>query len=283
VTKRYSHGLDVQGAFTWQKELTLGANSDTNYLTPNAALVNDVFNYRQNKQISGFSRPFMLVISTQYTTPKINWDGTGFKVLSWVARDWVIGVVLRYQSGSVLRSAASNNALLAQLSRGATNNPAVWGGGTTFQNRTGEPLFLVDPNCHCFDPNTTLALNPKAWTDAPPGTFGTAAPFYNDYRWQRQPAESISLGRSFRLKERSVVTIRAEFYNMFNRLFRSAPCGLSAAGAASATTCNPQAATTRNTQTGNLTGGYGYMNMVPGTIGFAPQPRTGQIVARFQF
>ena len=37
VTKRYSHGLDVQGAFTWQKELTLGVNSDTSYLTPAGA------------------------------------------------------------------------------------------------------------------------------------------------------------------------------------------------------------------------------------------------------
>ena len=38
VTKRYSHGLDIQYAFTWQKELANGANSDTSYLTPNPAL-----------------------------------------------------------------------------------------------------------------------------------------------------------------------------------------------------------------------------------------------------
>jgi hypothetical protein len=284
VTKRYSHGLDLQAAFTWQKELTLGANSDTNYLTPNAALINDVFNYRQNKQISGYSRPFLLVISATYITPKINGDGTALKALSWIARDWTLGTVLRYQSGAVLRSAASNNALLAQLDRGATNNPAVWGGGTTFQNRVaGQPLFLVDPNCHCFDPNTTLALNPKAWSDAPLGQFGTAAPYYNDYRWQRQPAESLAFGRTFRLKERTSLNIRAEFQNLFNRVFLSAPCGLNPAGAASTTSCNPEAATTKSTLTGNYTGGYGYMNMVPGTPGFAPQPRSGQIIARVQF
>ncbi|PWT98926.1 MAG: hypothetical protein C5B51_28390 [Terriglobia bacterium] len=284
LTKRYSHGLDTQVAFTWQKELTLGANSDTNYLTPNAGLINDVFNYQQNKQISGFSRPFLLVISANYTTPRLNGQGAALKALSWIARDWTLGTVLRYQSGAVLRSAASNNALLAQLDRGATNNPAVWGGGTTFQNRVeGQPLFLVDPNCHCFDPNTTLALNPKAWVDAAPGQFGTAAPYYSNYRWQRQPAESLAFGRTFRFKERASVNIRAEFQNIFNRLFLSAPCGLATAGAAAASTCNPQAATTRNQLTGNLTGGYGYMNMVPGTVGFAPQPRSGQLVARFVF
>src|SRR5206468_11932310 len=60
------------------------------------------------------------------------------------------------------------------------------------------------PNCHCFDPNTTLVLNPAAWTDAAPGQFGTAAAYYNDYRWQRQPAESLSFGRTFREKRRKL-------------------------------------------------------------------------------
>jgi hypothetical protein len=273
VTKRYSHGLDVQGAFTWQKELTNGANSDTSYLTPNPPLINDVFNYAQNKQVSGFSRPILAVISLNYTTPKFRADGNALKALSWAARDWVIGSVLRYQSGAVIRSAASNNSLLSQLDRGVSNNPALWGGGATFQNRVaGQPLLLVDPNCHCFDPNTTLVLNPKAWSDAPAGQFGTAAPYYNDFRWQRQPAESISLGRTFRFKEKASFNIRAEFYNMFNRVFLTPP---------SAT--NPQAITTRNTTTGVLTGGYGYVNMVPGTMGFAPQPRSGQLVGRFMF
>jgi hypothetical protein len=279
LTKRYSHGLDLQGAFTWQKELTLGVNSDTSYLTPQAPVINDVFNRQQNKQISGFSRPMALVLSFNYTTPKMNLDG-GMKVLSWVARDWVLGGVLRYQSGGVIRSAASNNALLSQLQRGVANNPATWGGGSTMQNRVaGQPLLLVDPNCHCFDPNTTLVLNPAAWTDAAPGTFGTAAGYYNDYRWQRQPAESLSFGRTFQLHKgegfKGQINVRAEFQNIFNRMFLAAPCG-------SAATCNPQGFSTKNAA-GSLTSGYGYVNVVPGTPTFAAQPRSGQIVARFTF
>jgi hypothetical protein len=70
-----------------------------------------------------------------------------------------------------------------------------------------------------------MALNPKAWTDAPAGTFGVSAPFYNSYRWQRQPGESLSLGRNFRMgKEgRYTLSVRAEFQNIFNRLFLSMP------------------------------------------------------------
>jgi Carboxypeptidase regulatory-like domain/TonB dependent receptor len=276
VTKRYSHGLDIQTAFTWQKELTLGANSDTSYLTPNPPLINDVFNYKQNKQISGFSRPLVLVISFNYTTPKMNLDGKGMKALSWAARDWVLGGVLRYQSGALIRSAGSNNGLLSQLGRGATNNPALWGGGATFQNRVpGQNVLQFDPNCKCFDPTTQTVLNPAAWTDAAPGTFGTAAPYYNDVRWQRQPAESLAIGRTFRFgggEGKASLNIRAEFQNVFNRLFLNSTNLLLSA-------TNPQAPTTRS-NTGAVTSGYGYVNTVNGggTI-----PRTGQLVARFTF
>jgi hypothetical protein len=267
----------VQGAFTWQKELALGVNSDTSYLTPSGGTgtvgnsgtpINDVYNYSQNKYLSGFSRPLLLVISANYTTPKLRFDSGALKAVSWVARDWVFGTVLRYQSGQLISTARSNNQLLAQLDRGATNNPAVWGGGSTFQNPTGQPYLAVDPNCHCFDPTTTLALNPAAFSDAAAGQFGTAAAYYSNYRWQRQPAENISLGRTFRFKERATFNIRAEFFNMFNRVFLSGP-----------SSTNPQATTTKN-NLGLLTGGYGYINTVNG---FGTTPRSGQLVARFQF
>jgi hypothetical protein len=42
LPKRYSHGLDVQAAFTWQKELNNGVTSDTSYFTPGTVLINDV-------------------------------------------------------------------------------------------------------------------------------------------------------------------------------------------------------------------------------------------------
>jgi hypothetical protein len=46
LTKRYSHGLTVQAAYTWAKQLTNAANSDTSYLTPEDPLINDVFNQK---------------------------------------------------------------------------------------------------------------------------------------------------------------------------------------------------------------------------------------------
>jgi hypothetical protein len=179
--------------------------------------------------------------------------------------------------------------LLTQLARDRNNNPALWGGGTTFWNRvSGQPLLLVDPNCKCFDSTTQLVLNPAAWTDAPAGTFGTAAPYYNNFRWQRQPAESLSLGRTFGLDKESrfKFDVRVEFFNVFNRLFLANPAGVgNTTGSCANGTCsqpagpNPAAPTVRNAQ-GALTSGYGFVNTFNGN---GSSPRTGQIVARFSF
>src|SRR5579883_2316280 len=282
VTKRLSRGLVVDSAFTWQKELNLGVGADTTYLTPAPNLINDVYNRQINKQISGFSRPFVLVTSFRYTTPRLR----GNKALSWAARDWNIAGVLRYQSGEVLRVPASNNNLLNQLARGPSNNPAIWGGGTTFWNRTGQPLFLHDPNCHCFDPTQDLVLNKDAWVDAPAGQFGTSAPYYNNFRWQRQPAESLSLGRTFGMgaEGRFKLDVRAEFFNVFNRLYLSSPSGVGQTTQPAGP--NPAAPIVKTG--GILTSGYGVVNTsnitLPGQIpGNGSQPRTGQIVARFSF
>jgi hypothetical protein len=290
VTKRYSHGLDIQGAFSWQKEESLGVNSDTSYFTPGTLTINDVFNRQQNKAISQLSRPLQLILSFNYTTPKFTASSGGGKALSWAVRDWVFGGVLRYQSGQIIQSPQSTNNFFAELAR--TDNPAIFGGANTMENRNpGVPLFNVDPNCHCFDPRRTLVLNPAAWTNAAPGTFGTAAPDYNNFRWQRQPAESLSLGRQFPLakENRVVLQIRAEFYNVFNRVALTPPSiggfppftvNSTTPGACSGAPCNGP-----SLPTGIYTAGFGYVNMVPGAgnMFYAERPRSGQLIARFTF
>jgi hypothetical protein len=272
LTKRFSHGLSLQSAYTWEKELTNGTNSNTAYLTPSPPLINDVFNKALDKQISGFSLPQELVISFSYATPKLRSDTTGLKALSWLTRDWTVSGVLRYQSGQILQSPDSANGLLANLQRGPTNNPAVWGGGYTFLDRVnGQPLFLVNPNSK-FDPTTQLVLNPKAWVEPPYGTFGTSAPYYNDFRWQRQPGESMALARSFRIKERVSLQIRGEFQNIFNRLFYSTP-----SDGGGVTISTPIG---HNNPGGTLSSGFGYVSWLQGA---GSQPRSGQLIARFQF
>jgi hypothetical protein len=88
ATKRYSFGLDFQVAYTFQKELSLGANSDTSYFTAGQNRINDVYNRNSNKQWSGLSQPHQFVFSYNYTVPAIAAEGAAMKVVSQVLRAW---------------------------------------------------------------------------------------------------------------------------------------------------------------------------------------------------
>jgi hypothetical protein len=258
LTKRYSHGLDLNANFTWSKQFVNGVESEGVF---GSAPVNDVFNRNQNWFLSSNNQPFLLVVSANYTTPKLRGDGMAMKVLSQMTRDWTTATVLRYGSGTPITSPTSNNSQLPQL---------LGSGRNTFYNRVpGQPLYAQDINCKCFDPSQTLALNPGAWSDAGAGNWGTAAARYSDYSSARRPTENISLGRIFRLTEsgRAQLQIRAEFTNMFNRWTWPNPTG------------TPGTPVTRNSL-GQITGGYGFINLVGGA---GATPRAGQLVARFSF
>jgi len=297
ATKRFSHGLSAQVAYAWQKELTNGTNSNTSYVTPSAPLINDVFNKGLNKQISGFSQPQTLTISFNYKTPNIRnlpgftTDSAGSKTIAWVLRDWTLGGVLSYRSGQILPTPPSTNNLLFNLQRDPRNNPALWGGGYTFVNRVpGQPLFLVDPNSK-FDPTKTLVLNPAAWVEPAYGTFGASTPYFNDFRWQRQPTENLAFGRVFAFGKEDrkfQLSLRAEFTNIFNRTYYSLPAvGAAGLGPATSLLTPTGRGNTLSGTSGLLSSGFGYVNWVNGgttnNLGTGLQQRSGQIVARFTF
>jgi hypothetical protein len=251
ATQRTSHGVDFSFTFTYSKELdTL---SSGNF---------DWENRSQFKSLSANSRPLITGLAINYLTPRLEIN----KALSWALRDWQFGSFLQYASALPFAPPA------------ATTTPALGNVlfKSTFQNRVaGEPLFNVDLNCHCYDPNTTFTLNPKAWANPAPGQFGGGT-YYNDFRRQRHPYENISVGRVFRLKEKVALNVRAEFTNMFNRAYYN-----------DHTAANPAAVQTRLTGTSQTTAGYGFINnavLNQGTFAVAGgQPRQGQIVGRLTF
>ncbi|HEY3825729.1 MAG TPA: TonB-dependent receptor [Bryobacteraceae bacterium] len=259
VIKRLSHGFEASYSLAWQKSLTNGAESEGT----GGGVVNDVFNRQNSKYISQFDQPLASYITLDYTTPNVSFSGgrTG-KALSWVSRDWTIGSLLQYRSGLPIQSPTATSML-------ATAGPYFQG---TFMDRVpGVPLFTQDLNCHCFNPNTTFVLNPAAWMNPPAGQFGTAAAYYNDYRYQRRPTENINFGRTFRMREKMTLNVRAEFTNIFNRTELNNPTSTNALLTQVRTNpANP------NSQT---TGGFGYIN----TSTVFSLPRQGTIVARLTF
>ena len=269
-TKRFSHGLQAQSSFVWSKATELGTGAETGQYVAGLPVVEDIFNYASNKQLNQLSKPLALVISGSYTTPKTPGDRMAMKVVSQVVRDWQLGWVLRYQSGDLIQTPGSTNQLITQLLRPA----AGFGpGSTNLQNYVpGQAQLLVDPNSKSFDPAAQQLLNPKAWSDPATGQWGVSSPFYNGYRWQRQPSEAMSFARNFRMGREGKYTlqVRAEFQNVFNRHFYSVP---TIAGSLLAPP---------STVGGVINGGYGTINTTTGT-GAGAVPRSGQAVVRFNF
>ncbi|MBP1623329.1 MAG: TonB-dependent receptor, partial [Acidobacteria bacterium] len=227
VTKRYSHGLDFSLAYSWQKELTIGAETnDTAFVTP--AAVNNINDFNSNKTISGLSVPHRVVIAVSYQVPK--WDVNKFA--SWVLRDWTIGALLTYASGLPIMAPRGDwnqtpNHDIGNLLK-LCSGMGVFGGcngsllfsdsPASYASRVkGEDPFLVDPNSS-FDPRKNFMLNLDAWTNPPDGQYGTGSPYYSDYRYRRRPSENMSLGRNFPIREGMNVSLRVELMNIFNRV-----------------------------------------------------------------
>jgi len=270
VTKRTSHGLTVTAAYAWQKELDYGINQP-----------NNVFNTKVNKDISAYSQPQVLNFAYNYQTPGL----TSNRLVRAAIKDWTLGGVFTYSSGLPIGSPCGQNNLQTLLFQGATGGISSGEQASscatgTFMNRVaGQPLFLKDLNCHCIDPNRDFVLNPAAWTNPAAGTFGTAAAYYNDYRFQRHPNEALSIGRVFPVREQVTLEFRAEFFNAFNRANMADPLAT-----------NALAQQVKN-GAGVPISGFGYINSqslgnastLNNNTGLGGNPRQGQLLLRVRF
>ena len=247
VTQRTKHGLTTSTAFTWSKNLVLGAETGAGGGDP----INDVFNRRNQKDLSNADQPFVFTEAVNYRLPRVGPNA----LIRNIVGDWSLAMIMNYSSGSLIAVPGAQNNLSTLLFRG------------TFANRVpGQSLWSKDPNCGCIDPNKDFVLNPAAWSDPAAGQWGFTAPYYSDYRNPRHPSESAGIGRIFRLREGITMEVRAEFQNVFNRLVLPG-----------ATSSNALATQSRNTA-GVPTAGFGYMNATS-----AGGQRNGQLLARFQW
>jgi len=256
ATKRYSHGLNLTATFTWQNERTnMGADA--------TVPANNVFGNALNERaISSLSEPLITVLAFNYEIPAFGEN----RIVRAIVGGWTFGGIVRYASGLPIPVPASQNQLSNLLFQNTRMN-RVEGEPLYVRNGLdGTPVPLPDLNGD-FDPATDFVLNSKAWANPAPGQFGTALAFYDDFRYQRRPDEQLSVGRGFRLRGTGRLDIRAEFFNVFNRI-----------SANNAEAGNPLQTQQRNAA-GTTTAGFGRINT--GTV-FGP-PRSGQIVTRFSW
>jgi hypothetical protein len=259
TTKRFSHGLQAGGAYTWAKGFTLANRQD-------------FFNPASSAWALQQIPPQTLTFNFTYTVPKAAFLN---KIENAITEGWQIGGYALYQSGQFLTPPASPTAnfLASQDVRVAS-----------------QPLYNVDiNNIHSYNPYLQQVLNPLAWTPCPTNTTCTATGTLNsNFRGPRHPTENANFSRNFRIKERMSLQIRAEFVNIFNRTLMPNPA-----------TTNPQNAATKNNlgiytagygvinayaTPGTLTTGSAVPTAVSSGLGTPLLTgRTGTLIARFTF
>ena len=252
ITKRLSHGLVAGFAYAFSKaeDSTVNAGS--------------IYNRASFKGLAGTDLPNIISLNVDYTIPTIGFAHSN-KILNGFLGNWRIGSIDTWQSGPLLTAPGSSNSIGSYVSTGYTYEVRV----------PGVPLYNVDINCGCIDPTKQQVLNPAAWQNQAAGVPGSNTRYYNDFRGQRRPVTSASLGKIFPIKERMQFSIRAEFFNIFNQDLALGNPSTSSPG-------NPL-----TYQNGLITGGFGTLNYTGLTSNSVnsslPTPRTGQLVARFQF
>lgn len=244
---RFSRGLDVSSNYTFSKTMNVGGyiNADPSIRALQRGLDSNYY-------------PHIWVTAITYMTPK----ATANKLVRQLTGGWTWGGVMRYASGSLIAAPQS------QLSKWSTY---TFASGTPMVRVAGVPLYLTDINCRCIDPNNInqRILNPAAWQDVPAGTISPGSGYYSDYRGPHQVSENMNLGRTFQIRERISLNVRAEFFNVFNRVILGTP-----------STGNPTQTVNVNNATGAISG-FGYYSI--GRTSNLGGQRNGQLVARITF
>jgi hypothetical protein len=200
-TKRMSHGLTVLVAYTWSKTL-----ADGDISAGGGDSGQDYYNRRLEKGIADYDVPQLLSIAYTYELP----FGKGKQFLnsgvaSQVLGGWQLTGIQQYQSGMPVQLTVNNTL----------------------------PIFnqVLRPNLVAGVPLTLDPTNPlgNPWFNkaafAIPGNnqFGDAPRSLTQLRAPNSYNESFGLMRRIRIKERVTVTLRAEFFNAFNRTVFGAP------------------------------------------------------------
>jgi hypothetical protein len=274
ITKRYSHGLSVTGAYTFSKNLQW-------YGSP------DIFNQSLGKDLVAANPPQTLHIAFEYRVQRYkgNLPVLGNKLVSYALADWALSSALYYQSG----------AYIGRPLNGATNPISLWlgrgpGGAQLLKNPDGSYMnpwsvnwtdlsgvhhtTPLDINCHCFDPATTVVLNPAAWGPVPDAQWAADTSTLPFFRGPRHPMEAMNFARNFAIKEKYTLQVRMEFQNIFNRVQLPSPLtGFSPTNVANSYQSAPN---------GNYINGFGTFGNST-VAGYLGTPRSGQLVARFTF
>ena len=187
LEKRFSHGLQLQAAYTWSKSLDL-ASSFEETLNP--------FDYKKSRALSLFNSAQRFVINYYWELPLGKHQGWVGKVVD----DWAISGITQFQSGFPIRmQTQDDNELISSLFFFGTGAPQLSG-----------KLQILDPK-----KNGNYYLNINQFSDPPLGQFSTTSRTLccgpGENQWD------ITFSKRVTLSERKYFQFRTDIFNLFNK------------------------------------------------------------------
>jgi hypothetical protein len=187
LEKRFSHGVQLQAAYTFSKSLDW-ASSFEETVNP--------FNYKASRALSLFNSAQRFVINYVWDLPVRRYSGFVGKVLD----DWQLSGIVQLQSGFPIRiQTQDDNELISSLFFLGAGAPQLSG-----------PLQILNPK-----KNGGQYLNASQFSDPPLGQFATTprsiccGPGENEW--------DITVSKRIALNEARYFQFRADIFNLFNK------------------------------------------------------------------
>ncbi len=201
LEKRFSHGLQLQAAYTFSKSLDW-ASSFEETVNP--------FDYKASRALSLFNSAQRFVVNYYWDLPVRRYSGLKGKVLD----DWSMSGIIQFQSGFPIRiQTQDDNELISSLFFLGAGAPQLNG-----------PLQIVDPkvvqtyNTYNYGPvagHYYLNADQSKFTDPTLGTFATTprsvccGPGQNQW--------DVTFSKRIALSEAKYFQFRADIFNLFNK------------------------------------------------------------------
>ena len=197
LTKRYSHGLQLDGSYTWSKVLDNGGADHQ-----------DSYNILADRAVTSYDVSHRFVASYIYELPfghGRRFGSSAPAIVSAVLGGWQVNGITTVQSGTPLRITANNTSGLGNPTERANTN----GNSPLLQGDVHDRLNRY------FD--TSVFSQPAAFT------LGNTAAYYGDLRSHYQNNTDLSLFKQFTPREGLRIQFRAEAFNVFNRVQFGSP------------------------------------------------------------
>jgi hypothetical protein len=230
ITKRMSHGLQIQSSYTWGKSIDTSSGVIAGDTLANAISSPLWFNLRLNRAVSEFNVGRSLVISGTWQLPQ---QQSLSGPLSWAANGWELGMIYKANDGVPFTATFGTDGSPLGLNSSdpwdVPNRLATPGCGSLIN--PGNPNNYIKTQCFAIPSAPSLAFWQANCDPHPPGVPPPGAVYPECFNLRGNAGRGILTGPGIsnldfsmfknnpvrRISETFNVQFRAEFFNILNR------------------------------------------------------------------